>query len=59
MVCFNVCEAPLNDSTNGASVSIDDFYTYGEYGFSFKKSWSYWQWVWSLSAILCCLASGE
>ena len=43
MVCFRVCEAPLNDSANGGSVSVDDFYTYGEYGFSFKESWSYFR----------------
>ena len=41
VVCFGVCEAPLNDRDNGGSVSVDDFYTYAEYGFSFNGSWSY------------------
>ena len=29
LVCFGVCEAPLNDWANDVSVSVDDFYTYG------------------------------
>ena len=41
VVCFGLCKAPLNDWANGGSVSVDDFYTYGEYGFSFNGSWSY------------------
>ena len=41
MVCLGVCQVPLNDSGNDGFVSVDDFYTYGEYGFSFKVSWSY------------------
>ena len=41
VVCFGVWEAPFNDWANGGSDSVNDFYTYGEYGFSFKGSWSY------------------
>ena len=34
--------APLSDFANGGSVySAGFFLTYGEYGFSFKGSWSY------------------
>ena len=40
-MCFGVRKALLNDWANGGSVSVDDFYTYGEYGFSFNGSWSY------------------
>ena len=40
MVSFGMCEAPWNDWANGGSVSVDEFYTYGEYGFSFNGSWS-------------------
>ena len=29
MVCFVVCEAPLNDWAHGGFDSVDDFYTYG------------------------------
>ena len=31
-VCASVCEAPLDDWTNG--VSVDVFFTNGDYGFS-------------------------
>ena len=40
-MCFGVRKALLNDWANGGSVSVDDFYTYGDYGFSFNGSWSY------------------
>ena len=43
VVCFRVCEAPLNDWANGGSGSVDDFYLYDKYGFSFKGSWSYFR----------------
>ena len=41
-----MCEAPLNDLANGGSVSVPrfllmSFFTYGEYGFIFKGSWSH------------------
>ena len=32
VVWFSVCEAPLDDYTNGGSVDL--FFTYGKYGFS-------------------------
>ena len=41
VMLFGVCKAPLNNWANGGSVSVDDFYKYGEYGFSFNGSWSY------------------
>ena len=44
-----MCEVPLNDSANGGSVSGDVSFMYGEYGFNFKRSWSYSrQWIWNL-----------
>ena len=36
-----MCGAPLNNLANGGSVSVDVFFTYGEYSFSFKGSWCY------------------
>ena len=59
VVWFCVCGALwANDWANVGSVDV--FFTYGEYGFTFKGSWSYSRkWVWNLRTRLCCLASGN